>query len=257
MKVSLSLINAAFLGFLTASVSPVSAQFTSTPLRVAAADDTTAILNVVRSWGAVGDVLIVNNYATVRYFFGQNGGDVTFKRKNGKWNIVDGGRRQGNCSDVNCLVNKGVPRNIATQLRNYLEGSDNRRIRELNSFRQAWSKSNNTVDFLGYWINQDWPDTPEITIAIWPARVRNQVCVIGISEKSQYVKTGVISGNNLKIGNKTLTLHQNNENFVDFITSTDKKYFLINPYKPNMWYFNTSTKQKLRAAGCTASLPSR
>lgn len=258
MKGYLFLVNVACLAFLTASLSPVFGQSIPTPIRVAAADDTAAILNIVRGWGAVGDILIVNNYAILSYFYGQNGGNVAFKRNNGRWTIIDGGRKQGNCQDINCLVSKGVSRNIATQLLNYLGDSNNKRARELNSFRQAWFRVNtNIVPFLGYWINQDWPRTKEITISFWPSSVANKVCVIGISENSQYVKSGIISGNNIKLDNKTLTLFQNNENFVDFITSTDKKYFLINPSKPNTWYLNAVTKQKLRDAGCTASLPSR
>lgn len=259
MKVNhLILTKIACLALLTASALPVFGKSQPKPVIVAASDDTTAILNLVRGWGAVGDILIVNNYARLSLFYGQNGGKVTFKRKNGRWTIIDGGRRQGGCLHINCLVNKGVSRDIATQLFNYLETSDKRRDSQLNYFRQAWyEKNKNITYFLGYWMNQGWPDTKEITISFWPSFTPNKVCIIGISENSQYVKTGAVSGNSIKFDDRTFILSRNNENFVDFISSSDKKYFLINLSKLNTWYFNTATKQKLRDAGCTNSLPSR
>ncbi|WP_414530473.1 GUN4 domain-containing protein [Nodularia chucula] len=218
-------------------------------------DDTTAILNLVKGWGAVGDISIINNYAILSYFYGQNGGNVTFRRTTGKWNIIDGGRNQGNCQDINCLVNKGVPRDVATQLLNYLENSNVRQTREINAFRQDWAKKNKTIaPFLGYWKNQRWPDTKELTISFWPSSVANKLCVIGISENDQYVKTGIVSGKDIRIENQTLTLFQNNDNFGDFISDSNQKYYLINPSKLNTWYFNTATKQKLRDAGCTDSI---
>jgi hypothetical protein len=256
MKHYFLLGNLAGLALLLANLSPAFAQSRSQPRRANPTDDTTAILNMVRGWGAVEDILIVNNYAILRYSYGQNGGNVTFRRVQGKWNIIDGGRHQNNCQSINCLVNKGVPRNVATQLFNYLENSPQRQEREIKAFQQAWARTNRSIaPFLGYWKNQGIPESSPLSVSIWPSPVANRVCVVGISAKSQFVKTGTVSGNNLRMDNETLTLFQDNENFGDEISSRDNKYFLINPSKLNTWYFNSATRQQLQNSGCTSSLP--
>jgi hypothetical protein len=246
------------LAFLTTSALPVFAKPQSQPFLLAATDDTTAIINLIKDWGVVQDVLIIDNYAAVSYAFGQNGGEVTFKRQNGKWNIIDGGKQEGNCQDINCLVAKGVPNSIATQFINYLQ--DYRRPeRELTSFRQSWAKKNrNIAPFLGYWRNMDYysgSSSSKIAISVWPSSVANRVCLVEISKNSQFVKIGVSSGNKIKFNNLLFT--HGNDADGEYISSGRNKDYVINPRPLNTWYFSTATRKQLKDAGCTSSLPSR
>ncbi|MFB2898114.1 hypothetical protein ACE1CI_34800 [Aerosakkonemataceae cyanobacterium BLCC-F50] len=227
-------------------------------------DDISSILNLVRGYGAIGEIVIIDNYASLNYFFGQNGDTVTLARQNGRWRIVAGRQTtscaRGSCqtdscrADVNCLVRKGVPRNIAIQLISRLENSRARQERNVQSFRQAWARSNrNIAPFLGYWQNQNWPQTSqEIAISIWPSYRENKVCIIGISENSQYVIEGTVDGNTIRTQNGNFTLNRPVD-FTEYIDST--KHFLIGAQPLNTWYLNSANNQKLENAGCTASLP--
>lgn len=264
MKGHLLLTKIACLALLTASALPVLAKPQPKPVLLAAADDTAAIINLVKDWGVVQDVLIINNYAALNYAFGQNGGNVIFQRKNGRWAIIDGkwtvaglGRQVDKCPDVNCLVNKGVPRNIATDLLDSGENFYKLANRELNSFRQAWAiKNRNIAPFLGYWRNMDYPGrSSKIAISVWPSSAANRVCFVEISRNSQSVKIGVSSGRKIKLNNLVFT--HGNDADGEYISSGIKYDYVINPLPLNTWYFNTATKKKLRDAGCTSSRPSR
>jgi hypothetical protein len=265
MKGYLLLVNIAYLAFLTANLSPVFGQSNPRLVRVAATDNTAAIINLVKDWGVVQDILIINNYATLNYAYGQNGGNVIFQRKNKKWTIIDGkwtiadggGRNVDYCLDINCLVNKGVPRNIATDLLDSRENFYKLANRELNSFRQSWSaKNKNTAPFLGYWRNMDYPSSSSrIAISVWPSLVPNRVCLVDISRNSQSVKIGVSSGNKIQVNNFVFT--HGDEADGEYISSGKNYDYVVSPRPLNTWYLNIATKKKLRDAGCTASLPSR
>ncbi len=224
---------------------PVFAQSQETEVQIASTNntskDTAAIFELVRGWGRIEYIIIIENYANVDYSFGANGAHVILKRQDGRWKIIDSAGRFSNdgenwvensehsChQDINCLVDKGVPRNIATQLLDplALERYSDRQNQELQSFRQAWSRSNrNIAPFLGYWPNMNWPiTTKDIAISIWPSYTPNRVCVVGIGDRYQYVNIGVVSGNSIKTQNETFSIAQES-NYTENIESD--KHWLI------------------------------
>jgi len=226
-----------------------------------AADDISAILNLVRGWGSVENVFIIDNYAIVSYLIGQNGATVPLKRENGKWKIVNGNWRITNsprpafsCQKVSCLVNNGFPQNIATQLINRLENSVRSQQQEIATFREAWSKTNSSIaPFLGYWRDMNWPTGAELAISILPSSTANKVCVVGIAENSQYVNVGTVSGKKITTPNNVFTLEESMGE--GEIIKSQRGNYLVNPAPLNTWYFNAETKRKLENAGCIGSSP--
>jgi hypothetical protein len=232
---------------------PIYAQPKPHQFQLASPDDVSAIINLVRGWGAVSEVAVINDYAILNYFYGQNGGNVTFRRQNNRWKIIDGRRQREFCFDPDCLVGKEVPRDIATQLLNRVETSRDRHEQELQSFRQAWSKANQSVaPFLGYWPNQLWPNAAEITISIWPSPTAGRVCVVGISEREQYVEVGRVSGRRIDTPRNSFEL---TDSFQTGDSISSSNAYLIGAQPLNTLYFNAQTQQNLREAGCTSSLP--
>jgi hypothetical protein len=216
--------------------------------------DTTALLNLLRNYGAIENIVIINKYALVRYFYGQNGGQITLKQQQNKWIIIDGERQGRFCRDVDCLVSKGVPRPSAQQLFERLNKSDEKK-KQFQAFLDYWAKKNrNIVPFLGYYANQQWPySSPEITLSIWPSSTLDKVCLVGITNTSQYFQIGQVKGKSLKINNRTFTFVYEYEGVNDAaLQDSTEKMWLINLNVPlNIWYFNQETVKKLKDAGCT------
>ncbi|HEY9872637.1 MAG TPA: hypothetical protein V6D12_04345 [Candidatus Obscuribacterales bacterium] len=222
-----------------------------------AGDETVAILNLVRrGYGSVLAIAKIDNYARLEYGYGQNGGRITFKRSNGQWRIIDGSPQGDYCFPVDCLVKKGVPAPVANRLNKALDAHPKRDADDLKSFQQAWAKKNRSiVPFLGYWQNLSWqPRTnKEITISILPSYTPNKICLVGISENSQYVRIGQVSGKKLATSSSSYTLDRSEAEGISLSSNRDD--FFINPLRLNNWYFSADTKQKLSQAGCTNSLP--
>ncbi|MEH2195444.1 MAG: hypothetical protein V7K98_22770 [Nostoc sp.] len=226
-------------------------------------DDTSAILNLVRrGYGPVNSVVVIDNYATLQYLLGQNSGRVTLKRQNGRWKIIDGNPRKFDyCGEVSCLVKKGVPRQIANQLLTRLGDYSRRQSNELKSFQQAWSKIHSSaIPFLGYWENGAFSTENSIsvlTVSILPSYTPNKVCVVGITENSQYVEIGRVFGKIINTENDKLSFVKGLSGVYDTITSQKRELDLASIAPPNNWYFSAETKEKLQQAGCTTSLPNR
>ncbi|MDF5706629.1 MAG: hypothetical protein PUP90_02835 [Nostoc sp. S4] len=224
-------------------------------------DDTSAILNLVRrDYGPVYSVVIIDNYATLDYRVGQNSAIVTLKRQNNRWKIIDGRPRKFDyCGEVSCLVKKGVPRQIANQLLTRLSASYKRQSNELKLFQQAWSKIHSSaISFLGYWDNGTFPTPSSIlTVSILPSYTPNKVCVVGITENSQYVEIGRVFGKTINTENDKLSLGKDLSGVYDTITSQKRELDLASIAPPNNWYFSRETKNKLQQAGCTTSLPNK
>ncbi|MCW5312974.1 hypothetical protein GTQ43_03640 [Nostoc sp. KVJ3] len=224
-------------------------------------EDTSAILNLVRrGYGPVNSVVIIDNYATLDYLLGQNSGIVTLKRQNGRWKIIDGRPRKFDyCGEVSCLVKKGVPRQIANQLFTKLSASRRKQSNELKSFQQAWSKIHSSaIPFLGYWENGTFPiPSSVLTVSILPSYTPNKVCVVGITENSQYVEIGTVFGKTINTENDKLSFVKGLSGVYDTITSQKRELDLASIAPPNNWYFSAETKNKLQQAGCTTSLPNR
>ncbi|MGA9377300.1 MAG: hypothetical protein WBV73_00740 [Phormidium sp.] len=239
----------------------------NTKFQQANTEDISAVLNLVRGWGAVENVFIIDNYAIVSYLIAQNGATVPIKRENGKWKIVNGKWRITSndnsaeptlsCRQVSCLVENGFPRNIATQLINRLENFDRTQQQQIATFRQAWAKTNRSIaPFLGYWRDMDWAartQPTEISFSIWPSYTANKVCVVGIAENSQYVHIGTVSGKKITTPNNVFTLEESMGEGEGIKSQTEN--YLVNPAPLNTWYFNAETKKKLEDAGCTSSPP--
>jgi hypothetical protein len=239
----------------------------NTKLQQANAEDISAVLNLVRGWGSIDNVFIIDNYAIISYLIAQNGATVPIKRENGKWKIVNGKWRMTindnsaeptlSCRQVSCLVENGFPQNIATQLINRLENYDRTQQKQIATFRQVWAKTNRSIaPFLGYWRDLDWAartQPTEISFSIWPSYTANKLCVVGIAENSQYVHIGTVSGKKITTPNNVFTLEESMGE--GEVIKSQKENYLVNPAPLNTWYFNAETKKKLQDAGCTSSPP--
>ncbi|MEH1783441.1 MAG: hypothetical protein V7K67_16155 [Nostoc sp.] len=253
MKIGFTSCFGLSLALLFASASPAFTQSQQ--------DNTSAILNLVRrGYGPVYSVVVIDNYATLEYRVGQNIGRATLKRQNGHWKIIDGTPRTTNyCGEVSCLVKKGVPRQIANQLLTRLSASYKRQSNELKSFQQAWSKIHSSaIPFLGYWENGNFPiPSSVLTVSILPSYTPNKVCIVGITENSQYVEIGTVFEKTINTENDKLSLGKDLSGVYDTITSHKRELDLASIAPPNNWYFSAETKNKLQQAGCTTSLPNR
>ncbi|AUT00449.1 hypothetical protein CLI64_08630 [Nostoc sp. CENA543] len=222
-------------------------------------DDTSAILKLVRrGYGPVDAVVIIDNYAALNYRLGQNTGKVTLKRQNGIWKIIDGNPRKFDyCAEVSCLVKKGVPAKVANQLLTRLSTAHQKQSNDLKIFQVAWAKIHgNTVTFLGYFDNLTFPEGSSVlTVSILPSYTPNKVCIVGITENSQYVEIGKVSGKTINTENEKLVLGKDLSGAYDIITSEKRNLELSAIAPPNTWYFSADTNKKLNQVGCTTSLP--
>lgn len=212
------------------------------------------------NYDGINTVAIVGNYARVIYL-GQNIMFATLKYHNGNWKIIES-TKQSYCNQVSCLIKKGVPANIATQLITAFKKIENRNYRELEknliSFQKAWAKVNpNIAPFLGNWFGT-YGNSNNLYFAILPSYNTNQVCIVGIKPNSQFVDIGKVANSILITPKGKLTTGKSNYDQGDILEATPRNSsnnYLEGASSLDDWYFHTETRKRLKDSGCTSTLP--
>jgi hypothetical protein len=224
---------------------------------------------VARSKGAikVDNLTQVGEYVLVSTLLGDNGGRELYQLQRNRWRLI---QAWSGVIDSTDLVTVGVSKAVADQMIVQQPSDHTSASRQLQTFREAWSKSNPDIaPFLGYWAvsavgNQG--NRPEISFLIFPTATPDRVCVVGLGRDFQSVSQGKVSGNALST-ETDLFLRPTETQTGDYslmraIPGTDTAYrnsddrqslYAASPL--NTWDFSKETQQKLSNFGCVTGLP--
>jgi len=198
----------------------------------------------------VDTMVIVKNYAVVRYIVGVNGSDVLFRKGKNHWQIVSDSWKYY-WDEQNDSSREGVPKNIAIQLKNQLMRRSTVVNEELQKLRRSWSnqysQSAEIINLLGRWRGDVEPEG-NMTLSFWPSTRPNTICVVAWSTRRQIFEVGKVSERQVKTPRHVFSLNESREDPSETGVANNAGYQDVRYPSPlNIWYYNQDTLTKLRA----------